>query len=83
MFDQAQSPFSWPPARPRGSARGPWRDLGIGTGVDDAIAAGSLDWANRNPFDRMLVSQRRRFAYRIATRNDTIQRFPGAAVTAT
>ena len=51
----------------------------LGIGVDDAIAAGALDWTHGDPFDRMLVAQTRRLGYRIATRDEAIQRFLGAA----
>ena len=50
----------------------------LGIGVDDAIAAGELDWLHRDPFDRMLVAQARRLQYRLLTRDDAIRRFLGA-----
>lgn len=51
----------------------------LGIGVDDAIAAGALDWTHRDPFDRMLVAQSQRLGYRLATRDEAIQRYLGAA----
>ena len=51
----------------------------LGIGVDDAIAAGALDWTHRDPFDRMLVAQTRRLGYQMATRDEAIQRFLGVA----
>lgn len=51
----------------------------LGIGVDDAIAAGALDWTHRDPFDRMLVAQTQRLGYRLATRDEAIQRFLGPA----
>ena len=38
----------------------------------DALAAGSLDWEHRDPFDRMLVVQALGHGMRIATRDRTI-----------
>ena len=38
----------------------------------DALAAGSLEWAHRDPFDRMLVAQAIRYGCRLATRNREI-----------
>lgn len=49
----------------------------LGIGFDDAIAAGSLDWTHRDPFDRMLVAQSMRLSYRLATRDDAIRLFLG------
>jgi PIN domain nuclease of toxin-antitoxin system len=51
----------------------------LGIGMDDAIAAGSLDWAHRDPFDRMLVAQAARLRYRLATRDHAITAFLGRA----
>ncbi len=47
----------------------------LGIGIDDAIAAGALDWAHRDPFDRMLVAQCQRLGYKLATRDGVIQSF--------
>ena len=38
----------------------------------DALTAGSLDWAHRDPFDRMLVAQAVRRGVQLATRDRTI-----------
>lgn len=54
----------------------------LGIGVDDGIAAGSLDWAHRDPFDRILVSQAQRLGHRLATSDDAIRRFLGDAALA-
>ncbi len=50
----------------------------LGIGVDDAMAAGSMDWPHRDPFDRMLVAQARRLRLSLVTRDDTIQSFMGS-----
>lgn len=50
----------------------------LGIGVDDAIAAGSLDWTHRDPFDRMLVAQARRLRLKLVTRDQAVQAFMGA-----
>lgn len=47
----------------------------LGIGIDDAIAAGSLDWAHRDPFDRMLVAQAQRLDASLVTRDATIASF--------
>ncbi len=51
----------------------------LGIGVDDGIMAGSLEWAHRDPFDRMLVGQAQRLRYTIATRDHAILAFVGAS----
>ncbi len=48
----------------------------LGIGTDHAIAAGSLDWAHRDPFDRMLVTQATLTSMRIATRDQAIVEHP-------
>ena len=47
----------------------------LGIGIDDAVDAGSLDWAHRDPFDRMLVAQARRLNLTLVTRDDAIRSF--------
>jgi PIN domain nuclease of toxin-antitoxin system len=47
----------------------------LGIGIDDAIAAGSLDWLHRDPFDRMLVAQAQRLTMLLVTRDEIIQTF--------
>ena len=47
----------------------------LGIGIDDAIDAGSLDWARRDPFDRMIVAQARRLGLLVITRDAAIQTF--------
>lgn len=54
----------------------------LGIGVDDVIAAGSLDWEHRDPFDRMIVAQARRLGLQVITRDDVIQNFLGSAFVA-
>lgn len=49
------------------------RLLGIGT--DDAIAAGSLEWSHRDPFDRMIVAQATRLDLTVVTRDQAVRRF--------
>lgn len=49
----------------------------LGIGVDDAIAAGSLDWPHRDPFDRMLVAQAQRQNCVLVTRDRAIAQFDG------
>jgi PIN domain nuclease of toxin-antitoxin system len=44
----------------------------LGIGVDDAVAAGSLEWEHRDPFDRMLVAQARRLGLRLVTRDAAV-----------
>lgn len=46
----------------------------LGIGIDDGIGAASLDWAHRDPFDRMLVAQARRMGVVLLTRDDAILR---------
>lgn len=38
----------------------------------DAIRAGGLPWTHRDPFDRMLVAQARRYNVSVATSDNTI-----------
>lgn len=47
----------------------------LGIGMDDAIAAGSLDWSHRDPFDRMIVAQAKRQDLVVVTRDQTIRQF--------
>jgi PIN domain nuclease of toxin-antitoxin system len=47
----------------------------LGIGVDDAIGAGSLEWAHKDPFDRMLVAQCQRLGFQLVSRDETIQQF--------
>ena len=51
----------------------------LGIGIDDAIATGSLEWAHRDPFDRMIVAQARRLGLHVITRDNAIQTFLGSA----
>jgi PIN domain nuclease of toxin-antitoxin system len=50
----------------------------LGIGIDDAITAGSLDWAHRDPFDRMIVAQASRLNLMLVTRDAEIQTFVDA-----
>jgi PIN domain nuclease of toxin-antitoxin system len=50
----------------------------LGIGIDDAITAGSLDWAHRDPFDRMIVAQASRLNLMLVTRDAEIQTFMDA-----
>ena len=47
----------------------------LGIGVDDAVAAGLLDWDHRDPFDRMLVAQSQRLGLRLVTRDAAMLRY--------
>ncbi len=47
----------------------------LGIGIDDALGAGALAWAHRDPFDRMLVAQASRLNLTIVTRDQPIQEF--------
>ena len=47
----------------------------LGIGLDDAVAAGLLDWDHRDPFDRMLVAQAQRLGLRLATRDAAMLRY--------
>jgi PIN domain nuclease of toxin-antitoxin system len=49
----------------------------LGIGVDDAIAAGSLDWEHRDPFDRMIVAQAVRNNLALVTRDMAIRGYAG------
>jgi PIN domain nuclease of toxin-antitoxin system len=49
----------------------------LGIGLDDAIGAGGLPWAHRDPFDRMLVAQAQRLSLTLVTRDDAIIAFDG------
>ena len=49
----------------------------LGVGIDDGIAAGALDWAHRDPFDRMLVAQAKRQKLSLVTRDALMVDFPG------
>ncbi|KAA8970482.1 type II toxin-antitoxin system VapC family toxin [Mycobacterium sp.] len=40
----------------------------------DAVLAGRLDWANKDPFDRMIVAQAARRGLTIATSDDRVVR---------
>lgn len=44
----------------------------LGIGIDDAVLAGSLDWAHRDPFDRMLVAQASRADCTVVTRDNAL-----------
>ncbi len=50
----------------------------LGIGIDDAVQAGSLDWAHRDPFDRMLAAQATRAGHRLVTRDAHLRAFLGA-----
>jgi PIN domain nuclease of toxin-antitoxin system len=54
----------------------------LGIGVDDAIGAGSLEWAHKDPFDRMLVAQSKRLGYQLVSRDEAIQQFLGDVIAA-
>ncbi|MDO4245786.1 MAG: type II toxin-antitoxin system VapC family toxin [Deinococcus sp.] len=43
-----------------------------------ALRAGELDWAHRDPFDRMLVAQAQVEGLRLMTLDEHIRRFSGA-----
>lgn len=43
----------------------------------DALAAGSLRWDHRDPFDRMIVAQCIRRSFVLVTADETITAFPG------
>lgn len=43
-----------------------------------ALRAGELDWAHRDPFDRMLVAQAQVEGSRLVTLDEHIRRFAGA-----
>jgi PIN domain nuclease of toxin-antitoxin system len=47
----------------------------LGIGVDDGIDAAELQWAHRDPFDRMLVAQAARSQLTLVTRDLAIQKF--------
>ena len=47
----------------------------LGIGLDDAVAAGLLDWDHRDPFDRMLVAQSQRLGLRLVTRDAAMVRY--------
>ena len=50
----------------------------LGIGIDDAVSAGSLDWAHRDPFDRMIAAQAMRGPYWLVTRDTELRDFVGA-----
>lgn len=50
----------------------------LGIGISDAILAGALEWAHRDPFDRMLVAQARTQNLRLLTRDAAIRSYLGA-----
>ncbi len=52
----------------------------LGIGIDDAIAAGSLEWAHRDAFDRMIVAQAGRLGLHVITRDTAIQTFLASTV---
>ncbi len=47
----------------------------LGIGIDDAIAAGSLTWDHRDPFDRMIVAQAARNNLALVTRDTAIREY--------
>jgi PIN domain nuclease of toxin-antitoxin system len=49
----------------------------LGIGVDEAISAGALDWAHRDPFDRMIAAQAIRDDLSLVTRDHEIRSFVG------
>jgi PIN domain nuclease of toxin-antitoxin system len=49
----------------------------LGIGFDDAIAAGSLEWDHRDPFDRMIVAQAARNNLALVTRDVAIRGYVG------
>lgn len=48
--------------------------------VDHALNAGSLDWAHRDPFDRLLVAQAIQEAAVLVTVDSAIRRYPAVRV---
>lgn len=50
----------------------------LGIGISDAIVAGALEWAHRDPFDRMLVAQARTQNLRVLTRDAAIRSYLGS-----
>ena len=57
------------------------RQLGAGVlsiSAAHAVHAGALDWAHRDPFDRMLVAQALLEGYRLVTLDDHIRMFAPA-----
>jgi PIN domain nuclease of toxin-antitoxin system len=46
--------------------------------VDDAIAAGALDWSHADPHDRMIVTQARQNGFVLITRDANLREFMGA-----
>lgn len=50
----------------------------LGIGIDDAVSAGSLDWAHRDPFDRIIAVQAMRGPYWLVTRDAELRDFVGA-----
>ncbi len=49
----------------------------LGIGVHDGIAAGSLAWSHRDPFDRMIVAQAERLDLVVVSRDQPIRQFLG------
>lgn len=45
----------------------------LGIGLADSITAGELEWAHRDPFDRMLVAQSRTQRLQLVTRDEAIR----------
>ena len=50
----------------------------LGIGIDDGVSAGALDWAHRDPFDRMLAAQTLRGGYTLVTRDEQLRALLGA-----
>ncbi|WP_439565071.1 type II toxin-antitoxin system VapC family toxin [Microcella sp.] len=48
--------------------------------ANHAITAGSLEWAHRDPFDRMLASQAMSEGFELVTADSAFQGVPGLAV---
>jgi len=45
--------------------------------AEDAEAAGGLEWAHNDPFDRLLVAQARRGTFTLLTADAVIRTYPG------
>jgi PIN domain nuclease of toxin-antitoxin system len=50
----------------------------LGIGIDDAIAAGSLEWSHRDPFDRMIVAQAKRQDLVLVSRDAAVLDYMGS-----
>jgi PIN domain nuclease of toxin-antitoxin system len=50
----------------------------LGIGIDDAIAAGSLEWSHRDPFDRVIVAQAERQDLMLVSRDAAVLDYMGS-----